>query len=111
MWHRLLCHSLARWNVIEQRNIICKDSNIFFMKESNNWFNNLSPLKQLTLYFVFNWVIWFAASLTGEKLSFTETRSIAGHIFSATLMSLFMTIFFNWKKFRPLLKKNSGDAN
>jgi len=75
------------------------------LKKRNNWYNNLSPLKQLTLYFVFNWLLWCIASLIGEKLSFTETRSIGGHIFSATWMSFFMTIFFNWKKSKLLFKR------
>ncbi len=76
-------------------------------EQSKKWLENLSPSKQLLFAFVFWWIIWLAASIMEEKLFSAEQRSVVGHIFYATFMSLFFTVFFNWKKLKILFKKSS----
>jgi len=74
----------------------------------NVWYKNLKPLKQLGISFLANWIIWFIASLTKDKMFFDEKHSLIYHIFDAIWMAFFMTILFNWKKAQLLFKSNNG---
>jgi len=79
-------------------------------KQSKKWLENLSPSKQLLFAFIFFWFIWLGCSIMEEKFFQIETRSVGGHIFYATGMSLFMTITFNWPKVKSAFKKNSAQS-
>jgi hypothetical protein len=79
-------------------------------KQSKKWLENLSPSKQLLLAYIFFWFIWLGGSIMEEKLFSTKPRSVGGHIFYATVMSLFMTIAFNWPKVRAVFKKNNEQS-
>jgi len=81
----------------------------------HNWYKNLTPLQQLGILFIINWIIWFIGSLIEESVFYNEEHSWIYHIFNATWMAFFMTIPFNWKKVKFLFKKqpdrNTIDAN
>jgi hypothetical protein len=78
-------------------------------KRYYKWYNNLTPLKQLTVSFSFNWFIWFIAWLLGDKIFFDEQHSWGYHIFHATWMAFFWTIFSNWTTIKALFKSNNGN--
>ena len=80
-------------------------------KQSKKWLENLSPSKQLLFAFIFFWFIWLGGSIMEEKLFSIEPRSVGGHLFYATVMSLFMTIFFNWQKVKLLFRTNRNQHN
>lgn len=68
------------------------------------WYKSLSSLKQFMLSFFLNWIFWLAAWLVGERIFFDEQMSWAYHIFHATWMTFFTTVFSNWRKIKALFK-------
>ena len=79
-------------------------------KQSKKWLENLSPSKQLLFAFVLWWVMWLGGSIMEEKFFSVAPRSAGGHIFYATVMSLFMTTILHWEKAKSLFKKDSGQS-
>jgi hypothetical protein len=79
-------------------------------RKYNHWYNDLTPLKQLTGFFIFYWCLWLISSLLGDKFFFDEQHSWGYHIFDATWMAFFMTICFNWPKLKAMFKRDSNAA-
>lgn len=78
-------------------------------KKYNEWYRNLSLLKQLTISFIMNWFIWLTGGVIGDKIFFHEQHSWLYHIFRAAGPTLFTIIFFDWIKIKSLLKSESGN--
>ena len=74
----------------------------------NIWYRSLTPIKQLTISFLTNWIIWFMASLIGDRVFLNEKHSLTYHIFHAAWFASLMTIAFNWKKIKSLFKSGNG---
>ncbi len=78
-------------------------------KRYNKWYNNLTPSKQLTVAFILNWFVWLIGWLFGDNIFFDEPHSWGYHIFHATWMAFFMTIFSNWTSMKALFKTDNGN--
>ena len=74
----------------------------------NIWYRSLTPIKQLTILFLTNWIIWFMASLIGNRVFFDEKHPLIYHIFHAAWFAFIMTIAFDWKKIKSLFKSGNG---
>ena len=77
------------------------------IKKYSKWYRNLTPLKRLTVSFILNWFYWLIASLIAEQFFFDENRSWNYHFFHATWMAFFMTIPFNWKEIKQIVKPHN----
>lgn len=77
-------------------------------RQFDMWYRNLTPLKQLIISFVSNWIFWFISGLIRDKVFFEEERSLIYHIFGATWMALFMTSLFNYRKIKSIFKSNDS---
>ena len=78
------------------------------IKKYRTWYNNLTPLKQFAVSLILNWFYWLTAWLILERFFFDKQRSWSYHIFHATWMSFFMTIFLEWKTTKALFKTDSA---
>lgn len=74
------------------------------IKKYKIWYSNLTALKKLTVSFILNWFYWLIAWLIAEQIFFDENRSWKYHVFHATWMAFFMTIPFNWKELKEIVK-------
>ncbi len=79
-------------------------------KKYRNWNRNLGPLKRLLFSFILNWIFWLTVRIIEDEFFFDEHRSWSNHIFYATWMSFVMTIFFNWKELKTIIKRNRDNS-
>lgn len=74
------------------------------IKKFSNWYQNLTPLKKLSVSFVLNWVYWLIAWMIADHFLFNENHPWKYHVFHATWMASFFTIFYNWKNLKQIIK-------
>ena len=74
------------------------------LKRYKEWFQTLTPKKQLTVYFIVGWCYCFVAWVFGERFLFNEERSWNYHILHATFMACFMTVAFKWAQLKAIMK-------
>jgi hypothetical protein len=81
----------------------CKLKKGTMFKKYFQWYDTLTPLKQLAVSFFINWCYWLIASLILYRFFF-EQRLWYHHIFHATWMAVFMTIPEKWRQVKALFK-------
>lgn len=73
------------------------------------WYRALTPLSQLSIILLANWIIWFISSLLEDKIFYEGRHSLTHHILNAVCMSLFMTLLFAWNKVKKLFKSKGSN--
>jgi len=77
-------------------------------KKYSKWYNSMTPLKQLTVSYILNWIFWLITALIVERIYYDERQSWGFQIFEASCMAFFTTIFFSWNTIKALFKSDKN---
>ena len=75
------------------------------MQRYRNWHKTLSKQNQRVVSLGLQWLYWFTIWFVAQRYIAGEERSFNYHLFSATCMAIFMTIFLQWPVTKALFTR------